>query len=226
MFGKLATGWRNVDRGSQKASLKAYSFDQFCFKKYDVLRQFGAQKGADKFQSHSHHPRDHPGPLTPNIDVLKPKETHKPKAKPKDTPKDIPKETYINQKDESKDKSKGKPKETPNRDVCEPKESHEPKANPKDKNKKTHTKDLRAHVFIFLIFFHSGRGLERQSPIWQTTENASLPQSTRSRNSNFSVPIQIHPSSQFEFVLRDTEESGFLDLADFGCEAFSVESVV
>jgi len=37
-----------------------------------------------------------------------------------------------------------------------------------------------------------------------STENASPPLSTRSRNSNFSVQIQIKPTSQSEFVLRDT----------------------
>jgi len=59
-----------------------------------------------------------------------------------------------------------------------------------------------------------------------SAEIASPPQTTRSRNSNLSVQIEIKPTSQFEFVLRDTEESGFLDLADFGGEAFSSESVV
>ena len=56
-------------RGLQKASRKAYGLDQSCCEKYNVLREFGAQKGADKFQLHSHYPRDRPGPLTPNIDV-------------------------------------------------------------------------------------------------------------------------------------------------------------
>jgi len=45
-----------------------------------------------------------------------------------------------------------------------------------------------------------------------STENASPPQSTRSRNSDFLVQIQIRPTSRFEFVPQDTEESEFLDL--------------
>jgi len=47
-------------------------------------------------------------------------------------------------------------------------------------------------------------------------------------NSNFSVQIQIKPTSQFEFLTQDTAESESLDLADFGDEVFSssVESVV
>jgi len=35
----------------------------------------------------------------------------------------------------------------------------------------------------------------------------------------------MKPKSQFEFVTRDTEESEFLDLVDFGGEAISVETV-
>ena len=48
----------------------------------------------------------------------------------------------------------------------------------------------------------------------------------RSRNSNFSVLIQMKPKSQCEFVPRDTKESEFLDLADFGDVTFSVETVM
>jgi len=59
-----------------------------------------------------------------------------------------------------------------------------------------------------------------------STEHATPPKSTKSRNSNFSVPIQIKSKSQFEFVLRDTEESESLDLVDFGGAAFSVETGV
>ena len=59
-----------------------------------------------------------------------------------------------------------------------------------------------------------------------STENASHPQSTRSRNSIFSVQIQIKPTSRYEFVLRDTKESESLDLADFGGDVLSVESVI
>jgi len=43
---------------------------------------------------------------------------------------------------------------------------------------------------------------------------------------NFSIHIQIKLKSQFEFVLRDTEESEFMDLVDFGDVAFSVEIVI
>jgi hypothetical protein len=58
------------------------------------------------------------------------------------------------------------------------------------------------------------------------TDNATPPKSTKSRNSNSSVQIQIEQKSQFEFVLRDTEKSEFVDLADFGGVALSVESVI
>ena len=59
-----------------------------------------------------------------------------------------------------------------------------------------------------------------------SAEIASPPQPTRSRNSNFSVQIQIKPTSQFEFVPRDTEESESLGLVNFGGDVFSVESVI
>jgi len=59
-----------------------------------------------------------------------------------------------------------------------------------------------------------------------STENATPPQSTKSRNSNSSVQIQIKSEFQFEFVPRDTEISKYLDLVDFGCAAFSVDSVI
>ena len=49
-----------------------------------------------------------------------------------------------------------------------------------------------------------------------STENTTPPKSTKSRNSNPAVPIQIKPKSQFEFVSRDTEESESLELVDFG----------
>ena len=45
------------------------------------------------------------------------------------------------------------------------------------------------------------------------------------RKSNSSVHIQFTPSSQFEFVPRDTEESEFPDSVEFGDTAFLVESV-
>ena len=47
-------------------------------------------------------------------------------------------------------------------------------------------------------------------------ENATPPKSTKYKNSNFSVQIQIEPKSQFEFEPQDTEKSKFLDLADCG----------
>jgi len=59
-----------------------------------------------------------------------------------------------------------------------------------------------------------------------STEIATPPKSTESRNSNSSVQIQIKPKSQFEFVLRDTEKPEFLDLVDFKGVAISVETVI
>ena len=59
-----------------------------------------------------------------------------------------------------------------------------------------------------------------------STENATPPKSTKSRIFNSSVKIQIKLKSQFEFVPRDTEESEFLNLVDFGGVAFSVEIVI
>jgi len=59
-----------------------------------------------------------------------------------------------------------------------------------------------------------------------STENATSPKSTKSRNPNFSVQIQIKPKSQLEFAPRDTKEFEFLDFADFGDVAFSVEIVI
>jgi len=56
-----------------------------------------------------------------------------------------------------------------------------------------------------------------------STQNPLLPKSTKSRNSNFSVQIQIKPKSQFEFVPQDTEKSEFLNLADFGGVTISVK---
>jgi len=59
-----------------------------------------------------------------------------------------------------------------------------------------------------------------------STKNAIPPKSTTSRNSNFSVQIQIKPKSQLEFVPRDTERSECLDLVDCGSVAISVETVL
>ena len=59
-----------------------------------------------------------------------------------------------------------------------------------------------------------------------STENATPPKSTKSRNSNSLVHIQIKSKPQFDFVLRDTEEFEFLDLVDFGVVAISLETVI
>jgi len=59
-----------------------------------------------------------------------------------------------------------------------------------------------------------------------STKNATPPKSTKPRSSNPSVQIQIKSEFEFELVPRDTEESEFLDLVDFGDAAFSVESVI
>jgi len=59
-----------------------------------------------------------------------------------------------------------------------------------------------------------------------STENATPPISTKSRNSNSSVPIQIKSKSQIELVPRDTEECAFLFWVDVGGVAFSVETVI
>ena len=59
-----------------------------------------------------------------------------------------------------------------------------------------------------------------------STKNAKPTKSTKSRNSKSSVQIQINPTSQFEFVQRDTEKSEFLDLADLGEKMSSVETVI
>ena len=45
-------------------------------------------------------------------------------------------------------------------------------------------------------------------------------------NPNSLVQIQIEPKSEFEFVLRDTEEFEFLNLVDFGDVAFPIETVI
>jgi len=58
------------------------------------------------------------------------------------------------------------------------------------------------------------------------TENAAPPKSTKSRNPNFSIPLQVKPTSQYECVPRDTEESEVLDMEDFGDVTFLVETVI
>ena len=57
-------------------------------------------------------------------------------------------------------------------------------------------------------------------------EDAAPPKSSKSRNSNSSVQIQIEPKSQFEFVPRGNKEFEFLDLVDFGDVVLSVEFVI
>jgi len=59
-----------------------------------------------------------------------------------------------------------------------------------------------------------------------STVDATPLKSSTSRNSNFTVQIQLKPKSPFEFVPCDAEESGFLDLGDFWDVAFTVESVM
>jgi len=60
----------------------------------------------------------------------------------------------------------------------------------------------------------------------ESTGNSTPPKSTKSRNSNASVQIQINPRSQFEFLPRDTEESECFDLVDCGGVEISVETVI
>ena len=57
----------------------------------------------------------------------------------------------------------------------------------------------------------------------ESTEYATPPKSTKSRNSNSSVQIQIKQKSQFELVPRDTEKSEFLNVVDGGGGAFSMK---
>jgi len=75
---------------------------------------------------------------------------------------------------------------------------------------------------------------ERQlcPPYWKTPwdftkhRDATPTKSTKSRTSNSLVHIQSSPKFQFQFVSRDTEESEFLDLVDFGHAAFLGETVI
>ena len=68
--------------------------------------------------------------------------------------------------------------------------------------------------------------LIHQSCMTDSTEIATPSNSTKSRNSNFSVKIRIMPKSQFEFVPQDTEKSESLGSMDFGDAACSVETVI
>ena len=51
-------------------------------------------------------------------------------------------------------------------------------------------------------------------------ENTTTPKSTKSRNTNFPVQIQIKFKAPFEFVPQNTKESDLLDLVGFGYVAF------
>jgi len=79
---------------------------------------------------------------------------------------------------------------------------------------------------------HHAKQLVRRVYKIDSAEHAPPPKSTKSRFGgiwgypNSSVQTQIQLKFQFEFVLRDTEESELLDLLDFGCVAFSVETVI
>jgi len=68
--------------------------------------------------------------------------------------------------------------------------------------------------------------LREQHSKTDSTQNATSPKSTKSRNSNPPVQIQMKPKSRFEFVPQDTKRSEDLDMVDFGCVIISVESVI
>jgi len=59
-----------------------------------------------------------------------------------------------------------------------------------------------------------------------STENAASQTSTKSKNSNFSVRIQIKPKSRCEFEPPNDEEFECLDLVDYQNVACSLESVI
>jgi len=60
------------------------------------------------------------------------------------------------------------------------------------------------------------------SSMTDSTENATLLKSTKSRSSNFSAQIHMKPTFSFEFVLRDTEIFEVLRFGGFwGCGFFS-----
>ena len=79
---------------------------------------------------------------------------------------------------------------------------------------------------------HHAKQLVRRVYKIDSAEHAPPPKSTKSRFGgiwgypNSSVQTQILLKFQFEFVLRDTEESELLNLLDFGGVAFSVETVI
>jgi len=71
-------------------------------------------------------------------------------------------------------------------------------------------------------------GNTKEIYVWQqyisSTGNATPPKSTKSRDSNSSVQVQIQPRSQSEFVPQDSEKCEFLDLVDF-CDAEFHDSI-
>jgi len=62
------------------------------------------------------------------------------------------------------------------------------------------------------------KSIHIQADVWQFPLKNAVPppKSTKSRNLNCWVQIQIIFKSQFSLLLQDTEESEFLDSVDFG----------
>jgi len=75
------------------------------------------------------------------------------------------------------------------------------------------------YMYLYMIYFTTLH-------MTDSAENATHPTSTKSRSSNSSVQIQIRPKSHYEFGPQDTGNSEFLDLAEFGGVAISVETVL
>ena len=75
------------------------------------------------------------------------------------------------------------------------------------------------------MYMHVGE-CRWESQSTYSTGRASPPNSTKSRNSNSSVQIQINPRSRFESVPRNTKKSVFLNLVDFGGAPISVKTVI
>jgi len=73
-----------------------------------------------------------------------------------------------------------------------------------------------AGVIVSLLYWRvpelDVRQLSEGVSMTSSTENATPPRFTKSRNSRSSVQSVIHPHSDFDFVLRDTEK---YDLVDF-----------
>ena len=90
-------------------------------------------------------------------------------------------------------------------------------------------KYVRTYVRTYVCTYVRSHCAWGSATIWtDSTENATPPKSIKSRNSNYSVQIQINPESRFGFVTRDMEESEFVffDLVDVGDAAFGVETVI